>query len=148
MPDAYLDSLSYANSERFWQGILARSDGGCVFVAEDEGGIFGFASGWPREDFSRGLREYVGELNTIYVLRSRQGAHAGRRLIAAVAKYFVGTGIGSMLLWVFTENNAARQFYESLGGILVAEDAFEIGGVWVIEVAYGWRDLGVLLIDE
>jgi hypothetical protein len=50
-----------------------------------------------------------------------------------------------MLLWVFADNQPARGFYESLGGIPVAEDGFELGGAWLVEVAYGWRDLGVLL---
>jgi hypothetical protein len=50
-----------------------------------------------------------------------------------------------MLLWVFAENRAARGFYESLGGVPVAEDGFGLGGAWLSEVAYGWKDLDVLL---
>ena len=55
--------------------------------------------------------------------------------------------MNSMLLWVFTENHHARRFYESLGGIVVAEDGFEIGGAWLSEVAYGWKDLDALVVD-
>ena len=50
-----------------------------------------------------------------------------------------------MLLWAFVENRAARSFYESLGGVPVAEDGFELGGAWLYEVAYGWEDLDALL---
>ena len=50
-------------------------------------------------------------------------------------------------LQIFAGNRAARGFYESLGGVLVAEDGFEIGGAWVTEVAYGWRDVSVLAAD-
>ena len=50
-----------------------------------------------------------------------------------------------MLLWVFADNQPARGFYASLGGVLVARDGFELGGGWLPEVAYGWKDLDVLL---
>ena len=146
VPDDYLDGLSYEESERLWQDAIVTGDG-CVFVAEDGGGVFGFASGGPRERFSRELREYEGELKTVYVLPSHKGAGAGRRLVGAVAWHLAEQHVNSMLLWVFTENQAARLFYESLGGTVVAEDGFEIGGAWLSEVAYGWKDLDALVAD-
>ncbi|MDP8900080.1 MAG: GNAT family N-acetyltransferase [Actinomycetota bacterium] len=144
VPDAHLDGLSYDESERLWQDAIATGDGR-VFVAEDGGGVFGFASGGPRERFSRELREYGGELQTVYVLPSHKGTGVGRRLVGAVARHLADHGVNSMLLWVFAENRAARGFYESLGGVPVGEDGFELGGAWLSEVAYGWEDLDVLL---
>jgi len=144
VPDVHLDGLSYDESERLWQDAIGTGDG-CVFVAEDEGGVFGFASGGPRERFSRELEEYAGELQTVYVLPSHKGTGVGRRLVGAVARYLADRGVESMLLWVFTENRPARRFYESLGGVPVAEDGFELAGVRLSETAYGWKDLGVLL---
>ena len=144
VPDGYLDGLSYEESERLWQDAMAAGDG-CVFVAEDGAGVFGFASGSPRERFSRELREYEGELKTLYVLPSHKGAGVGRQLVGAVARHFVDRGVNSMLLWAFAENRAARGFYESLGGVPVAEDGFELSGACLSEVAYGWKDLDVLL---
>ncbi len=146
VPDAHLDGLSYDESERLWQDAIATGDG-CVFVAEDGGGVFGFASGGPRERFSRELREYEGELKTVYVLPSRKGTGAGRRLVGAVARHLADHGVNSMLLWVFTENHPARRFYESLGGVPVGEDGFKLGGAWLSETAYGWKELDVLLAD-
>jgi len=145
LPKTYLDGLSYEEFGRFWLNLLSKPDTRCVFVAEDEGGVFGFVSGRPRKNFSKGPIDYDGVLDTIYVLPSHQGNGAGRRLVAAVARYFVEVDTGSMLLWVFTENQPARRFYESLGGVLVGADGFDLGGVWVNEVAYGWRNLGVLV---
>ncbi len=143
VPDDYLDGLSYEESGRLWQDVITAGDG-CVFVAEDESGVIGFASGSPRERFSRDLKEYEGELKTVYVLPSYQGTGAGRHLVGAVARYFMERGMRSMLLWVFTENRPAQRFYESLGGVLIAEDGFELGGAWLSEVAYGWEELDVL----
>ena len=64
--------------------------------------------------------------------------------MGAVARYFLESGVDSMLLWVFADNGPARRFYGSLGGVVVAEDGFELGGAWLREVAYGWKDLGVI----
>jgi ribosomal protein S18 acetylase RimI-like enzyme len=144
VPDSHLDGLSYDESERLWQDVIAAGDG-CVFVAEDGGGIFGFASGGIRERFSRDLTEYEGELQTVYVLPSRKGSGAGERLVRAVVRHLAERGVNSMVLWVFADNRSARGFYESLGGVPVAEDGFEIDGVRLSEVAYGWKDLGALL---
>jgi hypothetical protein len=52
-----------------------------------------------------------------------------------------------MLLWVLMENHPARRFYESLGGIVVGEGGFRLGGAWLSETAYGWKDLDALLGD-
>lgn len=144
VPDAHLEGLSYDESERLWQDVVT-ADEGCVFVAEDDRGVFGFASGQRRQRLSRNLTEYEGELKTVYVLPSGQGSGAGRRLVGAVARHFAECRVGSMLLWVFAENRSARGFYESLGGVPVAEGGFQLGGAWLSEVAYGWKDLDVLL---
>jgi GNAT superfamily N-acetyltransferase len=142
VPEGHLDRLSYDESERLWQDVIAAGDG-CVFIAENEGGIFGFASGGIRERFSRDLTEY--ELQTVYVLPSRKGDGAGVRLVRAVVRHLAERGVNSMVLWVFADNRSARGFYEALGGVPVAEDSFEVGGARLSEVAYGWKDLGVLL---
>jgi ribosomal protein S18 acetylase RimI-like enzyme len=144
VPDGHLGGLSYDESERLWQEVISAGEGR-VFVAEDEGGIFGFASGGIRERFSRDLTEYEGELQTVYVLPSHKGNGVGGRLVRAVVRHLAERGVNSMVLWVFAENRSARGFYESLGGVPVAEDSFEIGGARLSEVAYGWKDLGALL---
>ena len=147
VPDDYLENLSYEESGRLWRDAITAGDGR-VFVAEEESGVFGFASGQRRQRFSRDLTEYEGELKTLYVLPSHEGAGAGRGLVRAVARHLADGGVNSMLLWVFAENRAARRFYESLGAILVAEDGFELGGAWLPEVAYGWKNLDVLTGTE
>jgi len=147
VPDDYLANLSREESERRWLDRLT-TDAGGVFVAEGARGIFGFASGNPRQMFSKGLEEYGGVFEAVYVLPEGQGSGVGRALVAAVAWHLVERGITSGLLWVFEENLAARGFYESLGGTVLAHDGFELGGAWVREVAYGWKDFGALLSRE
>ncbi len=49
-----------------------------------------------------------------------------------------------MTVWVLADN-PFRRFYERLGGKLFCEKEIEIGEQKLLEVAYGWDDLGALL---
>ncbi len=39
----------------------------------------------------------------------------------------------------------SRAFYEALGGQLLEEKQFELGGATLTEVSYGWPDTTILL---
>ena len=150
VPDDYLDALSYEARERFWAralerlaaaGAMGEAHPGGHFVAEAPGGeIVGFAS-CGRE--ATGDPHYPGELYAIYVLDAWQGQGLGRRLARAVADQLAAAGLDAMLVWVLADN-PMRRFYEALGGRLLREKQVEIGGVALVEVAYGWPDTAVL----
>ena len=113
------------------------------FVVEVEGdGIVGFAQGGPERS---GNRTYLGELYAIYVLQPFQRRGFGHSLFAAVTERLILNGFPSMLLWVLQDNRSACRFYEALGGQKVSEKTIEIGGVDLVEVAYGWKDLTALI---
>jgi GNAT superfamily N-acetyltransferase len=138
VPGDFLATLTYEGKESLWTLILSHpTPKSCVYVAEDEQGqVVGFASGGPiRTQNNR----YKGELNAIYILESHQGKGIGRQLVSAIANSLAQNGMTSMLIWVFADN-PARRFYERLGGAKVDEKQFEIGGVALTEVAYGWAD--------
>lgn len=141
VPDQALAALSYEQREQNWRRIIAETDNqSCVYVAENEAGLFGFASGGPER---AGDTEYDGELYAIYLLAERQRSGAGRRLALAVARHLMAGGRAAMLVWVLADN-PARSFYESLGGRLIKEQEIAIGGAQLLEVAYGWPDLRAL----
>ncbi len=153
VPDDYLDALSYEARERFWTRALERLAAageagatgnphpGGLFVAEAPGGeVVGFAS-CGRE--ATGDPQYPGELYAIYVLDAWQGQGLGRRLARAVADRLAAAGLYSMLVWVLADN-PMRRFYEALGDRLLREKKVEIGGVALVEVAYGWPDTAAL----
>ncbi len=52
-----------------------------------------------------------------------------------------------MLVWVLAEN-PSRRFYEVLGGKQLCEQEITIGGVTLVEVAYGWKNLHRLVNHE
>ncbi|MYA05445.1 MAG: GNAT family N-acetyltransferase [Caldilineaceae bacterium SB0664_bin_22] len=144
VPAEFLASLSYQNREAWWVDILeAKQSSMCSFVADVEGeGVVGFAGAGPESD---GDRIYLAELYMIYVLQSYQRRGFGRRLFSAVTERLILDGFPSMLLWVLQDNRSACRFYEALGGKKIREKTIEIGGVDLVEVAYGWKDLTTLI---
>jgi len=146
VPGDYLDSLSYEQRTSFWHDRLSDPNSArFAYVAEeDDGDVVGFAVGGPERS---GDSVYTGELEAIYRLETHQRRGIGRRLIATVAARLTREGHHSMLVWVLS-TNPSRLFYEALGGVEVAEKEIAVGGVNLVEVAYGWRDIHALACTQ
>ncbi|CAN5675639.1 GNAT family N-acetyltransferase [soil metagenome] len=145
MPDDYLASLSYAQREQMWRDILTNSTVSTfVYVAEAAPNqIVGFVSGGPARDG----QTYAGELYAIYLLDNYQRQGIGRQLMLTLLQRLRQEGMISLLLWVLAEN-PARQFYEAFGGQSIKELVITIGDAQLIEVAYGWPNIQVILDRE
>ena len=142
--EEFLSSLSYTESQSSWDdGIRLRRPGRSIRVAEtDSKGVVGFCACGPE---SEGNSDYKGEIYAIYLLDDFQRLGIGRRLFLASCKSLLDSGIRSMLLWVFEDNQGARRFYESLGGEVIRRKEINIGGADLVEVAYGWKDITSLV---
>lgn len=141
--DEYLDGLDYPNAERTGPAAIARGAGRGVFmfVAKDDvGTVVGFAVGGNERGECEG---FSGELHALYVSPNCQKSGVGRMLVKAVARRLLDQGYESMVVWTLI-NNAARGFYERLGGRFVATGEILIGGEVYEKVAYGWSDIRVL----
>lgn len=136
VPDRFLDAMLPEERIDGWKERLQR---GNVFVAESGGTIIGFAVGGPER--SGKYKAYAGELYAIYILQEFQGEGLGKRLVHAVMEDLLEQGLTSMLVWVL-EENAARKFYEKMGGTYVDQDLLLISGKSLVEVAYGWKRIG------
>jgi GNAT superfamily N-acetyltransferase len=79
-------------------------------------------------------------LYAIYLLESYQRRGIGKQLFDAIVARLRRDGMRSMLLWAL-EQNAARGFYEHLGGKFVRTQPITIGATTLTEVAYGWENL-------
>ncbi len=146
VPDEHLANMTYSSYEKRWMyNLTNNTDGSFTYIAEDDSGqIIGFVSGGSeRTDDTI----YIGELYAIYILKEYQGQGIGRLLTETLVKRLLKDDMNTMLLWVLADN-PARRFYEALGGKLVRTAQFEIAGVMLEEVAYGWMDIGTLLQDE
>lgn len=151
MPEAILSALSVSERAVRWThtlGEAASPDGASVFVAERQDEVVGFASAGPQRDRSLLAQGFTGDISAIYLLQRAQEAGAGRRLMAAAARALHDRGHRAASLWVLRENQPARRFYERLGGEQVGEKEDRRGATTLVELAYGWRDLSVLLMHS
>ena len=144
VPDEYLASLSYGARQKVWENVLmAHKPDNCIVVAATlDGAIVGFAHAGPEREGEMG---YDAELYAIYLSQEHQGGGVGRLLTTAAARGVLNAGMTSMMLWVLEDNYNARGFYEALGGAAVDRKCLQIGGVELVEIAYGWRNVGSLL---
>ncbi len=144
VPAEHLARLSYERGEQQWRerSLATGQPDRFTFVAEDAAGqVAGFSSGGAERS---GDAAYRGEVYALYVLPAQQRQGLGRALLQASARRLLEHGFASLLIWVLAEN-PARGFYERLGGQRLREQAIEIGGADLREVAYGWPDVRSLL---
>jgi ribosomal protein S18 acetylase RimI-like enzyme len=146
VPDQVLDNLAYERNEQFWQGILADPENHTIVQVADHPytGVVGFASAGAERT---GKFPFQAELYTIYMLQKYQGRGLGRQLVAAIAQRLIERDMTSLLVWVLRDN-LFRAFYEALGGQEIGEQEIVIGNASLVEVAYGWKDIGSLAGQE
>jgi GNAT superfamily N-acetyltransferase len=138
VPDAYLDAMNHATQQDYWRSLLSANDGNFVLVAESQNQeIAGFACAGPNRDVEP---TYTAELHKLYLAPEWQGRGVGRQLVERTADSLLQQNLTSMIVWVLG-GNPFRKFYESVGGVYVSERTIEIGGVPLLDVAYGWRNL-------
>ncbi|GGC72555.1 GNAT family N-acetyltransferase [Undibacterium terreum] len=143
IPDSYLDDMKLDESAAHWAKILeVASDRVCVFVAESENGIVGFASGMLLPEEKLGLD---AELTAVYLSPDMQRSGIGRRMVQDVAQALKAKGAKGLLVWVISGNKPARKFYEHLGAELLIEQGFNWDGMDLQEVGYGWKSVAMLL---
>ncbi len=150
IPEKSLMQFTYEESERNWARTIrelgeAEERQEYIYVAEsDEGLIIGVAMGGP-EGSHHPL--YTGEIYFLYLLPEYHRRGIGRLLTMRIVERLVEQEMHALLIRVLKANIPARRFYEALGGHLVpdVEEQFEERGAVLIQVAYGWRDVSVLL---
>ncbi|MQA65971.1 MAG: GNAT family N-acetyltransferase [Alphaproteobacteria bacterium] len=147
LPPAMLSRLSIGNRAAMWQRALDGNESGTIgiMVAEVGADIMGFGSCGPQRRATLKERGFDGEFYAIYVLRAAQRRGIGTALMGALAKGLSDRGFAGASLWVLRENHGARRFYERIGGEVVGKKEDVRDGDTLHEVAYGWRDLTMLL---
>ncbi len=144
MPDEVLDGLTIDIQQERWEENLSHPKRTSTIVAKEDGRVVGFASYGPEpgNDY-----HYQGELYSIYVLEAYQRKGIGTRLLRASAVGLLERRLPNMMLWVLS-TNPARQWCEKLGAQYLRERAVEFGGKKLKEAAYGWDDLGGLIVPH
>ena len=140
--DQTLADLSVERGAESWrQQLIALQPGRTTFVAVQGESIIGFAAGGPERS---GDTQYKGEIYALYLLQAFQRQGIGRKLVDVSVQSLLANGLSSMLIWVL-HDNPSRKFYEALGGLYLREQAIDINDQSLMEVAYGWKDISVLV---
>lgn len=135
LPSPLLTRLRYHEVEGRQSRFLGE-DNTHHFVAVEPltGEIVGFANGGPCRQSRLG---YAGEVYELYVQAGFQGRGLGHDLFQAVRNGLADRGLDTLLVWVLA-TNPNKEFYEHLGGRLVARQPMRMGGAMVQEFAYGF----------
>jgi ribosomal protein S18 acetylase RimI-like enzyme len=142
VPQNFLDEMDYSMRAQSWRTQVAAGNSR-IYVTEMDGVICGFIGGGRlREPVS----DFDGEIYAIYIAMETQRQGCGRAMMQRLAKDLLRDGQKSAVVWVL-ERNPACGFYARLGGELLGQKTISIGGADLVEVAYGWKDLGLLVED-
>ncbi len=146
VPAAMLASLSVAERADRWRRILGEPDPAiatAAFVAcVPSDVVAGFSSCGRQRSAELARAGFGGEFQAIYVLRAAQRRGVGRALMGAMARDLADRGLQGGALWVLAGNQPAMDFYNMLGGVIVAQREDKRGeGIILAEIAYGWASV-------
>lgn len=143
MPAETLAGLDRAEWAGRWRANLSDDDPAtAAFLAVDVEGPAGFGFCRPQRSEKLLPLGFSGEITSLYLLRRIQRRGAGRRLLAEMVAHLIAHGCDSAAVWVFREAAHARAFYEAHGAEPTGvEGVWEIYGMVLPDMAYGWRDL-------
>lgn len=85
-----------------------------------------------------GFRGANSEVCEIYLSPEYQGVGLGRRLFAAAVHAAVRKFGKGCIVWALKANEPACQFYQHLGGQIVANATEKLGGADLEKVGYFW----------
>jgi GNAT superfamily N-acetyltransferase len=141
-PEA-LAAIDLEDWTRRWQERIGSSEvDQAAFVALEDEAAVGFARCSRQSNPKLTPLGFEGDIASIYLLRRAQRRGLGRRLMARLADHLLSVGCSNAAVWVLRDARKARDFYEALGAAPVGvEGVWEIEGVTLPDIAYGWRDL-------
>jgi ribosomal protein S18 acetylase RimI-like enzyme len=144
LPEEYLAKLSYQQRESNWKQMLstATENNHFIYVVENKvGEIIAFADGGAERTNNP---IYKSEIYAIYILKNYQRQGIGRILMQTLAKRLLELGYNSILVWVLADNPAC-EFYKALDGKAIYTKQIKRGDRTLNEIAYGWKDIKVLI---
>jgi ribosomal protein S18 acetylase RimI-like enzyme len=136
LPDLYLRRMNaQLYARRFRRQLTAARPSEWLLAAEGRAGLVGYCAGQRRADHP------MAEVSTLYLVRKAQKLGLGRRLLGAMARVLEARGALSLRLWVLDGNDAARGFYEHLGGAVGPHRPVLGWGGGFHETAFVWDDI-------
>ena len=137
---AYLESIDpmgrtqfMKNNEEYFVDRFvneAQKKRGKVFVAEEDGTVIGFTSGYIEEQSKEELKEEKkatpGVINELFITTEKRKSGVGTQLLEGIENHLKQQGCTFVRLEVFGPNEMAREFYKKHGyqerAIIVSKD--------------------------
>ena len=145
--DSFLDGDVLDDRTAVWTERFRTDDAGtCTVLAEDRGGLVGFAHAVFDSDPAWGSL-----LDNLHVRRGQKRQGIGSDLVALIAEAVIERAT-PLYVWVLEQNLDARAFYEARGAVRVGQrPVLAPGGVasrlngTPIGLRYAWSDPAALL---
>ena len=133
IPQAMLANQSIDKEEKVWQAILSKNPGGTLVALDKTNEIVGFVGFGPSRS-----RDNEAEIYAIYNRPDYFRSGTGRLLWEAARSQIIDSGLTKVMVWVVTENEPSRRFYESIGFTLVpgSDSTFTWLGQSLNEICY------------
>jgi GntR family transcriptional regulator, nutrient-sensing system regulator len=108
-------SISERTERAVWARRVRAGGDAAVIVARADGRVAGFAYIGPSDDDD--ARPRTGHVHSLHVDPTLHRLGIGRRLLDEALRRFAAAGDTTATLWVVTDNEPARRFYERLGWV-------------------------------
>lgn len=116
--DDIIDNFDYEKAEKSFQSII-ENENISFYVVESENHLVGYMDvGEPFRKFGN----YNQEIGLLYLLKDFQKRGIGKELFNIGYNKIKNNGYDSFFISCNKYNTNARQFYEKMGGKLIAED--------------------------
>jgi len=118
VPAEVLDRLDFEEWAEGFADLLRTGDQKSIVWADGTGGILGFAIFGAEPDTHSPTKGYLASL---YVDPAASGRGIATALLAEALDSLTAQGRSDITLWVFTENERARNLYERAGFVATGE---------------------------
>jgi GNAT superfamily N-acetyltransferase len=125
IPYDFLIRESRERRHRIWNEILNATNSQ-AYCAVHCGEPVGFVTGGIEKT---GSDVKIGQVQSLYVVKSFQGQQLGTALFGIIEEWFVLNSCKSLTVGVLQENAAARRFYEDRGCLLAGHSPYDWHGL-------------------
>jgi len=135
IPGPFLENLSVAARTQGWRKSLEAGRLRVLLAYVEQAAVGWIAFGASRDADKDGT---WAEVEALYILPAAWGQGVGKCLSDAARHILEAAGYANVMLWVLSENQRARAFYQHIGFVCdESSKAIEIGGAPLIETRYG-----------
>ena len=139
IPDAVINARTVEGAVEMWSASLEKYPANLTVAQTPDGQIAGFSCAGPVTDHERS-GPYEFEVYALHIRPDMRRNGVGAALLRhAMARARDELRLRSLIVWTLEELHLSRRFYEREGGTLVKHGTWQVGGVALPDVGYGWE---------